>query len=124
MPFFIESVRSKGRDTVLLTIDGITDEKQASAFNGKAIYAKADEISLPEESDGLYVTDMAGFTIITTEGETVGTIDLIDDSTANILFITQTPEGNTVYIPAAEEFIKSLDLENKTLVMDLPEGLL
>lgn len=124
VPFFIDSVRSKGRDTVLLTIDGVSDEKQASAFNGKTIYAKSDEISLPEESDGLYVTDMAGFTILTPDGETVGTIDMIDDSTANILFITRTPEGNTVYIPAAEEFIESLDVENKNLVMDLPEGLL
>ncbi|MDE6048682.1 MAG: ribosome maturation factor RimM [Paramuribaculum sp.] len=124
VPFFIDSVRSKGRDTVLLTIDGVTDEKQAAAFTGKNIYAKADEVASDDDEDGLYVTDMEGFTILTAEGDEVGIIDRIDDTTANILFIVSTPSGDTVYIPAAEEFIQALDPDKKTIVMDLPEGLI
>lgn len=124
VPFFIDSVRSKGRETVLLTVDGIADEREAAVFNGKTIYAKADEVTARDEEEGLYVTDMAGYWIVSDEGTEIGTIRRVDDSTANILFIVDSPAGETVYIPAAEEFITGLDLENKTIFMDLPEGLL
>ncbi|MDE6652087.1 MAG: ribosome maturation factor RimM [Paramuribaculum sp.] len=124
VPFFIDSVRSKGNDTVLLTLDGISDEKQASTFTGKKIYAKADEVSFSEEDDGLYVTDMSGYTIFSPDGNEIGLIESVDSSTANILFIVKTPDKDTIFIPAAEEFIQSLDIERKTIVMDLPEGLI
>lgn len=124
VPFFIDAVRAKGKDTVLLTIEGITDEKIAGAFIGKNIYAKADEVSLSDENDGLYVTDMNGYSIFSPDGSEIGLIERVDSSTANILFIVNSTDGETIYIPAAEEFIQSLDIENKAIVMDLPDGLI
>lgn len=72
----------------------------------------------------MFVTDLAGFTIIDDRNETIGVIDYIDDSTANILFVVTDKDGETVYIPAAEEFITALDPNNKTITMRLPEGIL
>lgn len=124
VPFFINNARTKGRDTVLLSIDGIKDEKEAGAFTGKTIYALSQEVESEDFSDGMFVTDLAGFTIIDDRNETIGVIDYIDDSTANILFVVTDKDGETVYIPAAEEFITALDPNNKTITMRLPEGIL
>ena len=126
VPFFIGASRPKGRDTALLTVDGVGNENEAAQFAGKTVYAKADEIEGEEGEDsaGTYVTDMAGYTIVNPEGDTVGKIDYVDDSTQNILFVVETPTQETVYIPAAPELMTALDLDRKTITMELPEGLL
>lgn len=124
VPFFINNARSKGRDTVLLTVDGVKDEKEAAMFTGKTIYALSSEVEQEGIGEGIYVTDLAGFTVIEEGTGTVGIIDYVDDSTANILFVVKDKDGETVYIPAAEEFITGLDPDDKTITMRLPDGLL
>ena len=57
-------------------------------------------------------------------GTPIGTITDIDDKTDNWLFIVTRPDGNEVLIPAHEEFIAEIRQEEKTMVMDLPIGLL
>ena len=56
--------------------------------------------------------------------ETIGTITAIDDNTDNWLFVVERPDGSEVLIPAHEEFISSINQEDKLMVMDLPIGLL
>lgn len=124
VPFFVNNARTKGRDTVLLSIDGVKDEKEAAAFTGKTVYALSQEIEPEDFSDGMFVTDLAGFTVFDDENGTIGVIDYVDDSTANILFVVKGKDDETIYIPAAEEFITALDPTNKTITMRLPEGLL
>lgn len=124
VPFFIASFRPKGSETALLTIDGVTDESEAATFSGKTIYARSSEIQDDTDTDGMYVSDMEGFSIIDQNGDNIGTISDIDDSTANILFIVSAPDGKTIYVPAAEDLITNLDLTERTISMNLPEGLL
>lgn len=126
VPFFITCSRPKGNGSALVTIDGVTDERQASRFAGKTVYARADEI-LPGEEDpgeGIYVTEMQGYTIFDSDGSPVGEITAVDTSTPNALFMVRTPEGRSILVPAAEELMVSLDTDSRNLIMDLPEGLI
>ncbi len=124
VPFFISSFRSNGAATALLSIDGINNETEASSLAGKTIYAKSEEIQVAPDADGLYVSDMIGFRIIDQDGKNIGIISDIDDSTTNILFIVSDSDGKSFYIPAAEDLITNLDLNAKSISMDLPEGLI
>lgn len=126
VPFFIESSRSKGAHSWLIKLDGVDSEKSAAAFSNHEIYAVTAELPegvADEDEDGFYLYDLEGYTL--KEDETVvGTIDGVDDSTANILLIVKTPEGSTVYVPFAEEFLTDIDKENHIITMNLPEGLI
>lgn len=127
VPFFITNVRSKGSETFLLTIDGIDDERQASMFNNRIIYAKSDEVadeSDDSNNDGFYADDLIGFQITTADNSFSGEITDIDDSTENILFVVSAPDGHTSLIPVADEFITHIDARRKLIVMELPDGLL
>lgn len=53
----------------------------------------------------------------------IGSIEDVDDSTANVLFVVATDDGETVYIPVVEEFINAVDDERKVVETTLPEGL-
>ncbi|MCH5347115.1 MAG: 16S rRNA processing protein RimM [Muribaculaceae bacterium] len=127
VPFFINAVRPKTATTLLVVIDGIDTEAQAKELTGKTVYALAEEFdpaALRDPEDGLYAADLIGFEA--RDGETLlGTIDDIDDSTDNALFIISRP-GDTkpLYVPIADEFIVEIDSENKIINLELPEGLL
>ena len=109
VPFFVNGIRPKNNDTLLLKIDGISNETQAKRLVNCPIYALAEE--MPEQ-DEVYCDFFIGFTITD-----------VDDSTENALFVVEN-EGKTVYIPISEDFITEIDEQGKTIEMDLPEGIL
>lgn len=129
VPFFISAMRPKSTETVLLTLDGITDENEAKLFNGKPLYALRRDNAVTDtrdsDEDGFYAADLIGFTITDSAEGPVGVITDIEDSTENVLFIVERPDGGaTVYIPVADDYIDSIDAENRNIVMTLPDGLL
>lgn len=125
VPFFISDWRTKGAETVLLTLDNVDSQEAAALFNGRSIYAEAD--ALPDsdgddsDGDGVYLDDLVGYTI-TDNGTTVGRITGFDDSTDNYLF-TVDRDGTEVYVPANGDLINGIDPDSKTVEMDLPLGL-
>lgn len=125
VPFFIESIRPKRIDSVIVAIDGINNEQQAAALTNHEIYALvSDEVKEMPDEDGMYASDLIGFTIVHANGQPVGVITGIEDSTENALFIVGLPGGESTYIPIADELIDEIDTDRKYIVMTLPEGLL
>ena len=110
---------------MLLTIDGISDERQASMLSLKTIYALRDDLEISDDdaTGGWYAESLKGFTVKDND-ETIGEIVDIDTSTINYLFIVERPDGSTVRIPIADEFIVAVDEKSRVLEMELPEGLL
>lgn len=122
VPFFLSAVRPKSGETDLLTIDDVTDEEQAARLCPNDIYALVSELPDNDE-EGMYASDMVGFHVVA-NGELLGKITGIDDTTANYLFIIEDNTGKRHLVPVADEFITSLDMERKVIAMELPEGLI
>lgn len=128
VPFFSSGIRPKGNTSFLIKLDGIDSEEEASKFVNKPIYAKKSELA-PflnlEEDDILDEEELAGYDIIDNgSSKLIGKVTGIDSSTQNLLFIVESPEGKTIYIPLADEFIEEINDNEKTIRMNLPEGLL
>lgn len=126
VPFFINAVRPKGADTVLLTIDGVDDEKQAAEFAGKDLFARADEVE-DEESPGggLYLDSLVGYALEDESGSRVGSIVDVDYTSDNLLLVVRRDDnGQSVYVPIAEELICGLDDNAHVLRLVIAEGLL
>lgn len=125
VPFSIISVRPKGSETLLLTLKGISDEKQAAKLSGLPVYIEKELLpeSDEEEDDGFYLEDLIGFRLFDGD-DLVGTIDGYDDSTENVLFEVSRNDGSVVLVPASAELFENVDVENARVVMNLPEGLL
>ena len=123
VPFFINSERPRSAESVLITLDGIDNDEQASQSVGKEVYALNDDVEEDSDGSGYYLDEFVGFTLRDTDGSVVGVIDDYDDSTANVLFLVETPAENTVYVPVAPDLFVDIDYDNKVVVMDLPTGL-
>lgn len=128
VPFYADSIRTKGSFSYLVKFEGIDSEIEARKLVNKTIYALREllkEFMLDnyDEEYALY-DDLIGWTIKEADGEVIGKVIEIDTNTENELFIVETPDGNIVYIPLTEDFIEKMDEDSKTIVMNLPEGLL
>lgn len=120
VPFFAENIRPKNGDTLLLQLEGIHSEAMAKRLVNSPIYALTEE--MPEQDD-VYCDFFIGFTIVEPDGNSIGEIIDVDDSTENALFLVNH-KGDTIYVPISEDFIVGINEDKKTIVMDLPQGLL
>ena len=119
VPFYTASVRPKGSTSFLIRLDGIDTEGEAKNFVNKIIYALKSELASFLDVDESEITDdedLIGYQIFDIESnEPIGRITGIDSSTSNLLFIVESADGEEIFVPAADEFIISIDDEKKLI---------
>ncbi len=128
VPFFIDEARPKGADWLIL-IDGIANETQAAELANHEIFTPRADLAdiLPDEDDedGLYLSDLVGWTLLLHQtAAPVGVIEDYDDSTSNALIYVTNPAGKKIIVPFAEDFITEIRPDDKTISMDLPQGII
>jgi 16S rRNA processing protein RimM len=111
--------------TVLLSLKGIENRTQAEALVGSALYIE--KKSLPELKDGdYYWFDLIGLTVFSVEGEYIGRVASIMPTGSNDVYIVKDEAGGRqkeTLIPALASVVVSIDLEKKTMQVDLPDEL-
>lgn len=128
VPFYATSIRDKGKTSYLLKIKDIDNEEEAKPFVNKSIYALKSELApfLDMDEEELRDEDyILGFEVFDSSNETLlGKIIGIDTTTSNVLIIVETPDGETIMIPAVDEFVTTIDENQKMIKVNLPEGLI
>ena len=121
VPFFFTKLYDKGRDT-LIKFDEIDDPQAAAILVGRDIYAPpghladaSDESWDPDEFIGLLVKDEKHGDL----GEVTG----IEGTVKNPVLLIMHGEQE-VMVPLVEEMIVDLDMEERSLVIRTPEGLI
>lgn len=122
VPFYIESYRFRTDTTALLKLDDIDSEEQAREFSGLTIYLPDMFLSKVEDEE-ITMDYFVGFRLNDENNGDLGTISAIDQSTENVLFIVEN-NSDELLIPANDDFITEINHEQKTIYMQLPEGLL
>lgn len=119
VPFFMEEYRFRSDTTAIVKFEDIDTQERARELTGVDVYfprALADS-----DDDTITWASIVGFEIIdNNSGKSVGRIANIDDTTLNILFCL---EDGTL-IPASEDLITDIDKENRTITINIPDGLL
>ncbi len=122
IPFFIE--RSQLHKSLLLRIkfEDVTTEEDANAILKSELYLPLE--LLPKlKGNKFYFHEVIGFTVKDINFGNVGIIKGINDSTSQALFEIDR-DGIEILIPLNDEFIKEVNRENKTIVVETPEGLI
>ena len=122
VPFFMEEYRFHGSETALVKFCDIDSQEAARELTGCDVYFPR---SLADEAGGdMSLAQIVGYTIVDVQGGShVGTIESVDDSTANLLFAVATPDGRELLLPAHAELVEYVDTERQEVGMHLPEGI-
>ena len=117
----IESVKPH-KNIFLLKLKNIDDINVAEGFKGAII--TADREMLPPLPEGTYyITDIIGLEVYEDE-KYIGKISDWIETGSNNVYVIKRPKGKDVLIPAIDDVIKKIDIENKTMSVKLLEGLM
>lgn len=123
VPFFIESYRFRSENGALVKLENINSDNEARQFTNKEVFFPIEYITKEEEERATDDNFFVGFLLVTAEGVEVGRIVEVDDTTVNVLFVVETSEGEELLIPAADDFVVSIDTDKLIVTMSLPEGM-
>ncbi|HVT13023.1 MAG TPA: ribosome maturation factor RimM [Fimbriimonadaceae bacterium] len=112
----VEGARVQG-NRLLLRLSGVEDIDQAKALQWEYLEAPAEE--RPELEEDEYVTaDLIGLEVVTTDGERLGKVDDVLLMPAHDVIVAAG-----IMIPAVKQFVKSVDLKEKRITVELIEGM-
>ncbi|MES2651351.1 MAG: ribosome maturation factor RimM [Bacteroidota bacterium] len=122
VPFFVESYKLYPNSTGLFYFDDIDHIDKAQALVKKKIYLPL--IKMPERGeDDFTYNDLEGFVVTDeTHGE-LGKIIAINEYPQQFVATVLYKEKEILF-PLNEDMIVEIDEDEKTLLVDLPEGLL
>ena len=120
VPFFVSGSDYSGADILKLKFDGYDSSDKVAEFTGCRIFltTTADAENFSED-----LLSLAGFKIITTEKNILGTVTEVIQNPGQWLLNVTSPGGKNILIPLHEDFIVKIDNRKKILVMAIPEGL-
>ena len=120
-PCRIASCRFEG-ETVLLRMEGVTSPEDARRFTGRLL-AVAQEDVLPAPEGHFYPWEMAGAAVETRDGRRVGEFVRVEGSEGQPLWVV-AEGGREHLVPAVPEIVVEVNVAERRIVIDPPEGLL
>lgn len=103
---------------VRVNLSGVRKIEEAEAL--KWAYVEVPKADAPTLDEGQYMTqDLIGLRAVTPDGQTIGTVEDVQRAPAQDLLVVA---GGL--IPAVKEFVKDIDLNNRTITLALIPGML
>jgi 16S rRNA processing protein RimM len=127
VPFFIESVKSRGNNQEVIRLQGIESEKDVEEILGMTVYieqSKKKQKSKSNNSDIFDPKNLVGFVLYNPAGEYIGEVTEFNDYPGNPCLSFVTEDGNEHLVPIHDDLILGMDEEKELLVVELPIGLL
>lgn len=122
VPYYVEEVRVKNGEEVLVKFEYVDNQDEARRISGADIYISREW--LDEQGDDMSIGSFVGFEA---EDKKVGTlgkiIDIEEQNGVNPLFVVMRGDEE-ILIPMVDSFISAVDVNNRIVTFELPEGLL
>jgi 16S rRNA processing protein RimM len=123
-PYFIDYLRGKG--TLIIKFEDINTKEDASLFTSQSLYLRREDVNLSEDEindTGLEFSHLEGYELHVEEIGKVGLIKEVVEYPQQEM-ATVEAGAKSFLVPLRAAWILSTDEKKKTILMDLPEGLL
>ncbi len=105
-----------------MKITGIDSPEQAKLLTNIYLYIKGTD--LDELPDGAYYHfDLVGCKVVDTGGRELGELTAVEEFPANDVWVIEDGDGKRRFFPAVKQFVKKVDIENKLIELNPPEGI-
>jgi 16S rRNA processing protein RimM len=121
--YVVDSVREhSGR--LLMRLDGVTDRDGADALRGTVFVVDSEDLPPIDDPDEFYDHQLEGLRVVTTDGRLVGNVNEVLHTAAGELLSVTSETGAEVLVPFVSAIVTSVSLDDQTIEIDPPEGLL
>ena len=110
------------KNMVLIKFEGIENPEQADLLRNSYLIVDR-ETEEPLEAGRNYIVDMIGLDVFTDDNEYLGKLEDIYNTGSNDIYVVKNELGKQVLLPAIEDVIKNIDMDNKKVIVHLIPGL-
>lgn len=111
------------KNMVILKLKGIDDINDAERYRNKTLTVPREEMGeLPEGT--YYICDLLGCSVETVEGRLLGKVCDIIKTGSNDVYVVEDDNKKQVLIPVIDDVVKSVDLENRNILVQPLKGLI
>lgn len=120
----VESLQMRGDSEALVFFEEVTDADVAEALVGCHCLARRNEVELSDFEDARGFLSWEGWRVFDAAEGYVGIVSAIDDRPYQPLLVVAREGASDALIPLVEDFLVSVDEEEKRIDMKLASGLL
>lgn len=121
--YVIEAVRDHG-GRLLVRLAGIADREAADALRGSLFVIDSEDLPPIGEPDTYYDHQLEGLQVRTTTGRDIGTVAEVLHTAAGELLAVKRDDVGELLVPFVSAIVTSVSLDEATVEIDPPEGLL
>ena len=111
------------REQVIVRIDGVRDRNQAESLRGTKLYVPREALPDLDGEDEYYLVDLVGLTAEWADGSHRGVVKGVADFGAGDVVEVVLEDGKILVLPFTRDAVPLVDLANRRLVVDPPQGL-
>jgi len=115
----LEKARPAG-DYWLVSFAGVTDRDAAALLTNAELWIPRETLP-PLDDNEVYVEDLLGCQVVDEQGREHGTVEGSFWNGAQDVLMVKRPSGEELLVPVVPDFLLSVDLEARRLVVDLHE---
>jgi 16S rRNA processing protein RimM len=108
---------------LLVTFDAVADRTAAEALRGTLLVVDS-TTSPPVDTDEFWDHDLDGLPVETVDGTPVGVVAEVLHPPGPDLLAVRRADGSEVLVPFVKEFVPTVDVAGRRVVIDPPEGLM
>ena len=123
IPFKVQSVRLN-KNFALFKFEGIDSINELMDYKGSLIFVEEGYIRENLEENEFLIDELVGMSVYDTESKKLRFVVGVSNNGANDLLLVKTNSKHICLVPFIEAFIKNVDIESKTIVINNIEGLL
>jgi 16S rRNA processing protein RimM len=114
--------RRINRSTTRIALEGLDGPEAADALKGAAVMIALDDLP-PARLGEFYYFQIIGCEVHTTDGRRIGTVEEVFSTGANDIWVVRDGP-NEVLVPVIEDVVKTMDLEQRVVMIEPVPGLL
>ena len=120
IPFFVESVKIKAKNQLIVLFQDMDDKSSAHYVNAD-LYLPLSSLPILE-GNKFYYHEIKGFTVMDAVHGNIGVCESVFDSSPQAVMQITHPKGE-ILVPIVDDFIKKVDRDSRTLEIETPTGL-
>jgi 16S rRNA processing protein RimM len=121
VPFFIEDMAQNSKGHFILRLEDV-DGEDANHLLNRELYLPLDFLP-PLTGKNFYYHEVIAFKALDKRLGDLGQIKEVLDNSAQAIFKIENEAGREILAPAVDDFIVSINRSEKSVTLNLPEGL-
>ena len=108
---------------LVIKLEGVDDRNAAEALRNQELLLDR-SLLWEQPEDTYFIDDLAGCRVVLEDGSELGTLRRVHSRPAQDLYEIETKDGGSFLLPAVKEFVRGVDLQNRTITIRVIEGML